>query len=62
MEQWHTQDFGENDKLNQTYIEWTDRVNETQVQTVSANDSGQRIMGNEVFIYIYKYTHMYVYI
>ncbi len=45
----HTQDFAKNDKLNQTYIEWTDRVNETQVQTVSANDSGQRIMGNEVF-------------
>ncbi len=49
MEQWHTQVFAEKDKLNQTYIEWTVRVNETQVQTVSANDSGQRIMGNEVF-------------
>ncbi len=49
LQQWHTQDFAMNDKLNQTYIGWADRVNETQVQTVSANESGQRIMGNEVF-------------
>ncbi len=37
LQQWHTQDFAKNDKLNQTYIGWPDRVNETQVQTVSAN-------------------------
>ncbi len=49
VQQWHTQDFTKNDKLNQTYIGWADRVNETQVQTVSANESGQWIMGNEVF-------------
>ncbi len=44
----HTQ-LRKKDNLNQTYIGWADRVNETQVQTVSANESGQRIMGNEVF-------------
>ncbi len=53
LQHWHTQNFAKNDKLNQTYIGWadtgTDAVNETQVQTVSANESGQRIMGNEVF-------------
>ncbi len=53
----HTQAISSNkhnwNKLNQTYIGWADTgpdaVNETQVQTVSANESGQRIMGNEVF-------------
>ncbi len=49
LQQWHTQDLAKNDKLNQTYIWWADRVNETQVQTVNANESGQKIMGNEVF-------------
>ncbi len=42
LQQWHTQDFAKNDKLNQTYIGWADRVNEI----LSANESGQSIMGN----------------
>ncbi len=46
LQQWHTQDLAKNDKLNQTYIWWADRVNEPQVQTVIANVSGQKIMGN----------------
>ncbi len=45
LQQWHTQDFVKNDKLNQTYIGWADRVNET----LSANESGQSIMGNKLF-------------
>ncbi len=49
LQQWHTQDFAKNDKLYQTYIGWAYRVNETQVQTVCANESGQRIVGNEIF-------------
>ncbi len=45
LQQWHTQDFVKNDKLNQTYIGWADRVNET----LSANESRQSIMGNKLF-------------